>query len=187
MSDTLQPDDRYTRKARRDAQHAEALEVAERLATVRDEWLLGAPLDEELQDAVALARRLKRSGAKKRQIRHLARLLMQWDIEPVQAHLASAAGGHRDDVDLLHAGEQWRDRIVAEGAAAIEAFIADFPDAEGQRQHLRQLARQAAKDLAAGKPAKSRRTIYRTLKPFLAAGDVEDAEGASEDAEYDDA
>ncbi|MCB9522584.1 MAG: DUF615 domain-containing protein [Myxococcales bacterium] len=185
MSDTPQRDDRWTRKRRRDDLHADAVLLAERLATVRDEWLVGLDYgDDELAEALALARRLKASGAKNRQVRHVARLLLQVDEEPIKAHLDACEAGHGDDVALLHAGEQWRDRIVAEGAEAIEAFIAEFPAAEPQRQHLRQLARQAAKDVAAGKPARSRRTIYRTLKPFLA----DDGEGAEGDEdEVDDA
>lgn len=177
MSDTPERDDRWTRKKRRDDLHADSVALAERLGTVRDEWLVGLDYgDDELTEAVALARRLKSSGAKNRQIRHVARLLLQVDEQPILAHLDACEQGHGDDVALLHAAERWRDRVVAEGAAAIEAFIAEFPAAERERQHLRQLARQAAKDVAAGKPAKSRRTIYRTLKPYLAA-EGDDSEG----------
>ncbi|MCA9547050.1 MAG: DUF615 domain-containing protein, partial [Myxococcales bacterium] len=88
MSDTPQRDDRWTRKRRRDDLHADAVLLAERLATVRDEWLVGLDYgDDELADALALARRLKASGAKNRQVRHVARLLLQVDEEPIKAHL----------------------------------------------------------------------------------------------------
>ncbi len=182
----VKPDEnRYTRKARRDAQHEVVTALAERLATVRDEWLIGVPfdVDAELAEAVRLARRLKRSGAKNRQIRHVARLLMQVDEAPIKAALDRAELGHGDDVDVLHASEGWRDRLLAEGPEAIEAFIEAFPAAEGDRQHMRQLVRQGARDIAAGKPARTRRTLYRLVKRFLLGGEAsaEDALDADDD------
>jgi ribosome-associated protein len=63
---------------------------------------------------------------------------------------------------VLHKLEQLRDRVVEEGDAAIEDVIELYPTAD--RQRLRQLARQAAKEKSSGKPAKAYREIFQVLK-----------------------
>lgn len=160
-------DNRYTRKARRDAMDASARALAERLTSVRHEWFIQVPLDDEpeLAEALELARRLKRGGAKARQIRFVGRLLRDVDQAPLTAALDRAEAGHRIDTGVLHAAERWRDRIATEGDSAVEAFVAEHPSVD--RQQLRQLARQAAKDAAKGRPPKARRAIFRLIRPLL--------------------
>ncbi len=49
-----------------------------------------------------------------------------------------------------------------EGDKAIDDVMEQYPDAD--RQRLRQLARQAAKEKKSGKPAKAYREIFQILK-----------------------
>jgi ribosome-associated protein len=160
-------ENRYTRKARRDALDAEARILADRIISVRHEWFIQVPLDDEreLHEAVVLARKLKRGGAKARQLRFVGRLLRDVDQAPLIAALDQAEIGHTLEKDVLHDAERWRDRIIDGGHEGIDAFLAEYPTVD--RQHLHQLARQAAKDTAQGKPPKARRAIFRLIRPLL--------------------
>ena len=84
------------------------------------------------------------------------------DPEPLQAALDKVRNKHSQATAHLHKLEQLRDRIVEEGDAAISDAMELYPNAD--RQRLRQLARQAAKEKKAGKPAKSYREIFQVLK-----------------------
>ena len=160
-------ENRYTRKARRDALDKQGRLLAERLIAIRHEWFIQVPFDDEpdLLEALELARRLKRGGAKARQLRFVGRLLRDVDQAPILAALDEAQSGHNLDTEVLHAAERWRDRLISEGNAAVEAFVHQHPTVD--RQHLRQLARQAAKDAAQGRPPKASRALFKLIRPLL--------------------
>ena len=58
--------------------------------------------------------------------------------------------------------ENWRDRIIGEGATAIEALIGKYPQAD--RQQLRNLQRQASRELAEKKAPTAARKIFAYLR-----------------------
>jgi ribosome-associated protein len=84
------------------------------------------------------------------------------DPEPLQAALDKVRNKHSQATAELHKLELLRDRVVEEGDSAIADVLELFPSAD--RQRLRQLARQAAKEKKAGKPAKAFREIFQVLK-----------------------
>ncbi|MDF4856438.1 ribosome biogenesis factor YjgA, partial [Vibrio parahaemolyticus] len=69
---------------------------------------------------------------------------------------------HSQLTAVFHKLEALRDRVVEEGDKAIDDVMEMYPEAD--RQRLRQLARQAAKERKAGKPAKAYREIFQILK-----------------------
>lgn len=172
MSDETPPEeqkeDRRTRKRARDEAHDAAKQLAQRLVAIKDEWFIQMPLDDEdprVGEQLRLARRLKASGARNRVVQYAARLLKDVDTAPIEEALERVQDGHRIETSVLHAAEDWRDRIVAEGDEAVEAFLAQYPQAD--RQRLRQLARQAAKDQAAGGPPKASRAIFKVVRRHI--------------------
>ena len=58
--------------------------------------------------------------------------------------------------------EQWRDRLIAEGDRAISELMLESPEID--RQHLRQLVRQAHKEAAENKPPAASRKIFAYLR-----------------------
>jgi ribosome-associated protein len=84
------------------------------------------------------------------------------ETEPLQAALDKVRNKHSQATAELHKLEQLRDRVVEEGDSAIGDVMELYPAAD--RQRLRQLARQAAKEKKAGKPAKAFREIFQVLK-----------------------
>jgi ribosome-associated protein len=58
--------------------------------------------------------------------------------------------------------EQWRDRIISEGHRAIEDFIELH--SESDRQQLRNLQRQANREIEAKKPPAAARKLFAYLR-----------------------
>ncbi len=174
MSD--EQENRYTRRAARDAQHFEARALAERLASVRHEWFLQVPLDDhpKIAEHLAQARQMKATGARRREVRFVARLLQNVDHAPLMESLDRAECGAWDDVEALHVAEAWRARLIDEGDPALGAFSAEHPAAD--RQRLRQLARQARKEKEQGRPPKAARALFKLIRGSLAEADEPSAE-----------
>ncbi|MEZ9856103.1 ribosome biogenesis factor YjgA, partial [Vibrio breoganii] len=103
-----------------------------------------------------------KNEAKRRQLQYIGKVMRNVDPEPIQAALDKVRNKHSQATAELHKLEQLRDRVVAEGDAAISEVMEMYPEAD--RQRLRQLARQANKEKSANKPAKASREIFQILK-----------------------
>ena len=119
-------------------------------------------LPESLVAALKEARHMPSRGARKRQLQYIGKLMRDVDPEPIQHYFEQLRLETRNQARKHHALENWRDRMIQEGDPAIEEFLGAHPAAD--RQHLRQLARQAKKELATGKPPKSSRALFRYIR-----------------------
>lgn len=123
------------------------------------------PLPEKLADALEEARRIRQHGALKRQLQYIGKLMREVDVEPIRAAYERVTHPLQEDVEQHHRLEQWRDRLLAEGDAALGELLALHPDID--RQHLRQLIRSAGKEAAANKPPRSARELFRYLREVM--------------------
>ncbi|MFA0313314.1 hypothetical protein BH581_11405 [Vibrio splendidus] len=135
--------------------------LGEELVELKPSILDKFPLSEDLAQAIKDAQRFK-NEAKRRQLQYIGKVMRNVDPEPIQAALDKIRNKHSQATIELHKLEQLRDRVVAEGDAAISDVMEMYPEAD--RQRLRQLARQANKEKSANKPAKSSREIFQILK-----------------------
>lgn len=140
----------------------EALQkLGEELAQLKPSVLEKMPISEDLFDAIKDAQRFK-NEARRRQLQLIGKLMRHEEEEPIQAALDKIRNKHSQNTAVLHKLEALRDRVVDEGDKAIDDVVALYPEAD--RQRLRQLARQAAKEKQANKPAKAYREIFQIIK-----------------------
>jgi ribosome-associated protein len=119
-------------------------------------------LPEALEEAISEARRLKSREAKRRHLQYIGKLMRTLDISAIQETLDRM--DHQSQTYRQHFAqlEQWRDRIINEGYSAIEAFIGLHP--EGDRQQLRNLQRQANREMQTNKPPAAARKLFAYLR-----------------------
>jgi ribosome-associated protein len=84
MDDALPPS---KSQRKRDAHAAQKL--GERLVAMRESELVGLPLDESLQDAIAAARRISSRGGRARQLQFIGKLMRAADMGAIEAALAA--------------------------------------------------------------------------------------------------
>ena len=119
-------------------------------------------LPASLVAALSEARRLHVRGGRKRQLQFIGKLMRDIDPEPIRNYFEQERLKTRKLAQAHHELEAWRDRLIEEGDPAIEAFLEQH--AQADRQHLRQLIRQAKKELAQNKPPKSSRALFRYIR-----------------------
>ena len=123
------------------------------------------PMPERLHDAVMEARRIKSHGALRRQMQFVGKVMREVDAEPIAEALNRLKEGDRAAAGRFHALEQWRDRLIAEGDKALAEWLDAHP--ESDRQHLRQLVRNAVKERKTGKPAGAARALFRYVREVV--------------------
>lgn len=147
----------------------EVLELARRLVEQSEARIAQIPMDEDLRDLVLASRKITAQIARKRQIQFLAKHMRREDDEAlalIRAALDHDRADHRREAQALHRVEHWRDRLVDEGDAALAELLDQHPTAD--RQHLRQLARNAHQERLKNKPPHAYRELFRELRDLLA-------------------
>ena len=148
-------------RSQRRREHQAVHALGETLARMSPGHFERLPLPEALRAALIEARRLE-GGARRRQLRFVARLLGRSDPDTVRAAMAfvsdsgPAAGARRRRLEAR------RDRLVEEGDAAIQALIESRPGAD--RQRLRRMVRKARAERERGGPDPHARALVAYLR-----------------------
>ena len=163
-------------------QALEVLALGEQLVGLTPAQLAKLPIPEDLMPHIEYTKRITSHGARKRQLAFLAKQMRRESDEALQAIrdvLDASSEVSRREVAQMHRVEQWRERLLSQGDAALAELIAQFPDAD--RQQLRTLVRNALAEKARNKPPRAFRELFQVLRELLASGAAADlAEDAAE-------
>jgi ribosome-associated protein len=140
--------------------------LAERMVELGDGQLRSLGVDERLLAALGQLRAMRPSGARNRQLKYCVKFMDRDALAQVQAYLEDRRSQQVASNQALHQVEQWRDRLLAEGDAALGTFLAENPTID--RQHLRRLCRDAARERDSGRPAGAARRLFRYLREAMA-------------------
>lgn len=169
MSDTTPPNFNTVPSRSEQKRQAEAAQrLGERLIALPQTQLDAMPLPDTLRDAVLLARRIKAHGGLRRQRQYIGKLMREMDTGDIETAFARLDNQAAQSNTLLHQAEYWRDRLLTEGDAALAPLLEQYPGAD--RQHLRQLTRNAQREAQHGKPPAAARQLFRALRGLLEAG-----------------
>lgn len=148
---------------RRDA--LAVLELARQLVALGDAALAKLPLPEGVRAAVHDTRRIRQQVAHKRQLQYLAKLMRREDdetLEAIRQALQPDREQARRDTALLHRIEDWRERLVSDPDGSLGALVEAFPEVD--RQHVRQLARQARNERQGNGRPHAFRELFQVLR-----------------------
>jgi ribosome-associated protein len=147
--------------------------LGESLMTLRAELLERLALPDTLVDALAEAKRISNFEGRRRQMQFIGKLMRKLDestLDAARLAIDEQAHGPAQDTALLHAAEQWRERLLADDDA-FGAWMDANPGSDAQQ--LRALVRQARKDFQAGRPGeaprqgKAHRELFKLLRDAL--------------------
>ena len=125
--------------------------------------VLGLP--EVLASALREARRISSHEGKRRQLQYIGRLMRAVDAEPIRVALAAVEGLSAAARARQRRLEQWRARLLADDGALTE-FAHEHAGAD--LQALRTLIRNARKEIAAARPPRAQRELFRLLRESVA-------------------
>jgi ribosome-associated protein len=149
-NDDAAPDDdagdaKPSKSARKRAAH-DAQKLGERLVELRDTELERLALPERLVDAIRAARNIRSHGALARQRQLIGKLMRDVDPEPILEALEERGRFAALEAERFRRIEGWRDRLLREGEAGLDALREWRPAADcAMRPRLRpRAARRAA-------------------------------------------
>lgn len=155
--------------------------MAEEISALSPAHIAEFELPDNVEKALRDAGKMGRNAAKKRLLKYITGQMRELDTAAIQEKLARIKNRSAHGVREHHQAERWRDLLLSDsGNASLTQLVAEFPEAD--TQHLRQLQRNALKEVKESKPPKSARLLYKYLKQLIA-----DASGLppAEDEEQD--
>lgn len=183
MQDSDQTDQEEISRSQRKRDVEVLQEIGERLVTLNASQLGQLNLPDNLRDAVKEAKRLTANGAIRRQKQYIGKLMRNIDPTSIVAKFAEWDGSSREQAAKFHQLERWRDRLLADDQAISDLVLA-HPRVDVQR--MRTLIRNAHKELAAGRPPKSSRELFKELRLLMLvdAAPAHDANSEDENQTY---
>ena len=156
----------YVSKSQQKRESQAIKDLGKRLAALPTEQLARIPLDEPVREAIQLAHRIQnKRSALKRHYQFLGKLLRKRDTDAILAALADIDRDSQQSIQRHHRAERWRDRIVEQGADAIEALLVEVEKAD--RQKLRQLLRNFQHAKTDERRNQHTRLLYREIYQSL--------------------
>ena len=167
----------------------EVLALGATLVSLTPAQLARLPIPEDLLEHIEYSKRITAHGARKRQLAFLAKQMRREEdatLEAIRDALEANSATSKRSVALMHRIERWRERLLAEGDAALAELLEEFPDAD--RQQLRTLVRNALAEQAKNKPPRAFREIFQVLRelmepPLIVGGDAAEVEDTGDDAD----
>ncbi|WP_198246836.1 ribosome biogenesis factor YjgA [methane-oxidizing endosymbiont of Gigantopelta aegis] len=145
---------------------ARIADLAEQICALTENQIKSLELPERVEASVLEARKMPPKAARKRLLKFVTGQLRTLDLEPITEKIARIKSKSIHAAREHHQAEQWRDKLLSEnGQDALTDLLAQFPQAD--RQHIRQLQRNAQKETQAGKPPKSARLLYQEIRALI--------------------
>jgi ribosome-associated protein len=149
-------------KSQRKREAHELLELAKKLISMPEAILNSLPMDQDLRDAVDFARSIRAHGARKRQLMTVGKMLRKRDSGPLTDAVNNIDQKNRQENVRFHQLEAWRDRLIEDSDQALSELLKHSPDINVQI--LRQLIRNAQKEIKLGKPPTAARKLFKLLR-----------------------
>jgi ribosome-associated protein len=162
MTEEIENEDDWVSKTERKKACDVLQKLGEELITLKISELDSFDLSDTLYAAIKETHKITKHGALKRQKHFIGKLMRDADAESIEKQLIKVQ--HKDDVNTARFQhiEQWRDRIIEEGDKALPELLSEFPQVD--RQHIRQLFRNARKEQEKNKPPVAARQIFKYLR-----------------------
>jgi len=170
MTDDADQDGSYDERPSKSARKRESTDLqqlGEALIGLSDSELDALPLPEQLRDAVDLARRITAHGGLYRQKQYIGKLMRKIDAEPIREALEAKRTRERVEATRFHRVEQWRDRLLKEGAEGVAALATEFPRIDSEA--VGKLTERARKEQqqTSQKVTPAGRELFRVLRDAL--------------------
>lgn len=156
-----------SKSARKRAAH-DAQKLGEELIALRETEFAKLDLPERLQDAIRAARTIRTRGGLARQRQLIGKLMRDIDPAPILAALGEKSRDDALESERFKRTEAWRDRLVREGEAGLQALAqwrtgADDPELRGLVARARDRTRPEPERHAASRALFQRlRTLFAT-------------------------
>jgi len=139
--------------------------LGKKLVDLNASQLKKIPMSEDLEKAIADAHKIRQREATRRHRQYIGKLLRNEDVDAIEQILELLDSSSLLHAQALHQTETLRDQLISDNNDALTHFIDTHSKADVP--HLRQLIRNAKKELSSEKNRGHAKKLFRYLKELL--------------------
>ncbi|WKD50754.1 ribosome biogenesis factor YjgA [Microbulbifer spongiae] len=143
----------------------ELQQLGQQLTELSKARLAEVPMSNTLREAIMTCARIKSNEARRRQMQYIGKLMRSVDHEAISAALERFKELDRRHLPFDTMAEDWRNRLLKESTDAQGDFFNQYP--EVNHQQLRQLVRNASREMKNSLPPSNQRKLFRYLRDFF--------------------
>ena len=141
-------------------------DLGKHLMELRPDQLPGLPMSETLRAAIEESRRIRQNEAKRRHLQYVGKIIRQEEqLEDLIKAVDACDSGSEEHTRRLHLAERGRDRLITEGDTAVAEFMSYCTGTDVQ--HLRNLVRNASRDVEKDTNTGQSRKLFRYLRECI--------------------
>jgi ribosome-associated protein len=149
-------------KSQRKREANELLELGKQLIAMPEARLKRMPLDDDLRREIDFARSIRANGARKRQMMTVGKKLRQRDVFELVEAVQDIQNKDRKLNARHHHVEAWREALIDGSDQNLTYLLEKAPAINAQI--LRQLIRNARKEIKLSKPPTASRKLFKLLR-----------------------
>ena len=161
-TNTLDDEPEFISKSARKREMTALQKTGEALLALPAKQFAKVPISDLLREALELAATLKNREGRRRQMQYVGKLMRSEDHEKIAEVLASFDENSRTFRLQFQRLEKLRDELIDGNSEALTHLLQQHPELE--RQHLRQLIRQATKEREQNKGSAASRKLFKYLR-----------------------
>ncbi len=141
-------------------------DLGKRMMDLNDDQLTGLAISDTLKAALLESRRIRQHEARRRHLQYIGKVIRnESDPDALRRAVEAFDVGSEEHTRRHHLAERWRDRLLAEGNPAVAGFVEQCPATDVQ--HLRNLLRNAQKEVQTGKITGQAKKLFRYLRECI--------------------
>jgi len=144
-----------------------AQDLGVELVKLREAQLLELDLPEKLKEAIRAARTITSRVAGARQRQYIGKLMRDVDPEPIRAALGARSQLDAQETEVFKRVESWRDRLISEGAPALEELKRWRPQVD-PAEWAQRVSSARAERTRTGASGVASRELFRALRALFA-------------------
>ena len=156
-------DDPVASRTQRKREALDLQKIGQRLLDLDPGDLATIPLVPELEEAIALWKRIRSHEARRRQLQFIGKLMRRIDLTEIETALGRIDGTSAQAQFAFHQIEVWRDRLIAEPDSLTD-YLNTHPHAD--RQALRHQIARVRKARDDSQRKSQSRALFRLLRQF---------------------
>ena len=149
-------------KSQRKREAHDLLDLAKNLVSMSETRLKKLPMDQDLREEVGFARSIRAHGARKRQLMTVGKMLRKRDNEQLLDAVNNVNLKNKQVNARFHHIEAWRDRLIEGSDRELSELLEQTSNDNAQT--LRQLIRNAKKEVRLEKPSAASRKLFKLLR-----------------------
>ncbi|MFW5824108.1 MAG: ribosome biogenesis factor YjgA [Marinobacter sp.] len=144
----------------------ELQDLGKRMMDLGDDQLAALPMSDTLKAAIVESRRIRQHEARRRHLQYVGKVIRnEQDPDALRRAVEAFDAGSEEHTRRHHLAERWRDRLINEGNPAVAGFVEQCPASDVQ--HLRNLVRNAQKEVSSGNNTGQARKLFRYLRECI--------------------